>query len=70
MPFYIAHISGRSAGKRARVDQDVFETFEAAESMARARWPEEAYFVIEAESEAAAARQALEESQSLDDLAP
>jgi hypothetical protein len=70
MPFYIAHVSGRSAGKRARVDPDSFETYEMAEAMARARWPEAAYFIVEADDELAAGRQAFGESRSLDELAP
>ena len=70
MPFYIVHISGRAAGKRARVDPEGFETYQLAESTARARWPEQAYFVIEADEETAAARRAIRESGCLDDWAP
>jgi len=70
MAFFIVHVSGRSKAKRARVDPDAFETYETAESVARARWPEESYFVVEAGDEGAADRQAMLESLSLDDLAP
>jgi hypothetical protein len=70
MPFYIVHLSGRSAGKRARTDPDQFETYEMAESMARARWPEESYFVVEAADELSAGQQAIRESGPLDNWAP
>ena len=70
MPFFIVHISGRSAGKRARADPDAFASYEMAESMARARWPEQSYFVVEADDETAAGQQAIRESQPLDIWAP
>lgn len=70
MPFYIVHVSGRSAGKRAGVDPDAFDTYEAAESTARARWPGKDYFVVEAHDEAAAGRRAIEDSRGLDGWTP
>ena len=70
MPFYIVHVSGRSANKRASVDPDAFDTYEGAESTARARWPGRDYFVVEADDEAAAGRRALDESGPLDDWTP
>ena len=69
MPFYIVHVSGRSTGKRARVDPDAFDTYEIAESMARARWPGQDYFVVEADDGAGAGRQAIGNSRPLDDWA-
>ena len=66
MPFYIVHVSGPAAHKRSRVDPDPFDTYGSAESMARARWPEQDYFVVEADDEAAAGRRALEDSRPLD----
>ncbi len=66
MPFYIVHVSGSSTDKRTRVDPDTFDTYESAESVARARWPEQDYFVVEADDEAAAGRRALDDSRALD----
>ena len=70
MAFYIGHVSGRSKAKRARVDPDAFETYEMAESMARARWPGQSYFIVEADDEMAAGRQAIRESEPLDERIP
>src|SRR5207248_3545116 len=36
VPFFIVHVSGRSASTRARADPDAFASYEMAESMARA----------------------------------
>ena len=70
MPFYIVHVSGRSADKRSRVDPDAFGTYEMAESAARARWPEQSYFVVEADDERGARLRAVRDSRPLDDMAP
>ena len=70
MPFYIARVSGRSSQKRVAVDEEAFETSGVAETMARARWPEGAYFIVEAEDALAAGRRAVGESRPLDGLAP
>ena len=70
MPFYIVHVSGRAADKRTRVNPDAFDTHEGAESTARARWSGRDYFVVEADDEAAAGRQAVDDSRGLDDWAP
>jgi hypothetical protein len=70
MPFYIVHVSGRPSGKRARVDPDAFDGYEAAESTARARWPGQDYFIVEAEDRDAAGRRAIDDSRPLDSWAP
>ena len=70
MPFFIVHVSGQSKAKRAKADPDAFDTYEMAESMARARWPGESYFIVEAEDEMAAGRQAIRESRPLDEGVP
>ena len=70
MPFYIVHVSGRSADKRTRADPDAFDTHEAAESTARARWPGQDYFVVEADDEPGARRRALDDSVPLDNWTP
>jgi hypothetical protein len=70
MPFYIVHVSGPSAAKRARVDPDPFDTYEFAEEAARARWPGQDYFVVEADDEPSAGRRALDDSRPLDNWTP
>ena len=70
MPFYIVHVSGPSADKRTSIDPDTFDTYEIAESTARARWPGQDYFVVEAADEPSAARRALDDSRPLDNWTP
>jgi hypothetical protein len=71
--FFIAYVSGRSgrgrasSRKRASLDSDKFETYEAAEEVAKARWPDGGYFIIEARDARSAEAQAIEESLGLDD---
>jgi hypothetical protein len=66
MPFYIVHVSGPAARKRAIADRRGFETPGAAEEVARQRWPEGGYFIVEAEDEDSAGGRAIEESRALD----
>jgi hypothetical protein len=72
--FFIAYVSGRSgrgrasSRKRASLDEDQFETYEAAEEVARARWPEGGYFIIEARDARSAEARAIEDSVRLDDM--
>lgn len=74
MPFFIAYVSGQTAAtrassrKRASLDADAFETYQEAEAVARGRWPDGAYFIIEATSEREAEAQAIAESVRLDEL--
>jgi hypothetical protein len=70
MPFYIVHVSGPPTDKRARVDPDAFDSYAAAESTARARWPGRDYFVVEANDAAAAGHHAISDSRGLDSWAP
>ena len=66
MPFYIVHVSGPAARKRAIADRRGFETPTAAEEVAKPRWPDGDYFIVEAEDEQAAERRAIRESRGLD----
>ncbi len=70
MPFYMVRIFGRLGGKRASVEPETFDTYDAAAAVAQARWPEEAHFIVEADDEVAAGRAAIRESQCLDELTP
>ena len=69
MPFYIVHVCGRAAGRRASVDPEAFERAELAEAMARARCPEQPCLVVEAEDPPSAVGRAIGASRALDDLA-
>ena len=66
MPFYIVHVSGRAKRKRAIADGRGFETSGAAEEVAKQRWRDGDYFIVEAEDEQAAERQAILASKGLD----
>ena len=66
MPFFIAHVSGPPSSKRVLTDPGGFETPEAAEQVAQRRWPDGGYFIVEAEDEHSAGRQAINESRALD----
>ena len=66
MPFYIVYVSGLRAAKRAVTDRGSFETPGAAEEVAKQRWPEGGYFIVEAEDEDSAGGRAIEESRALD----
>ena len=78
MPFFIAYVSGQSlekrvsrrgsSRKRASIDSDKFDSYEAAETVARARWPDGGYFIIEARDARGAESSAVEESLGLDDV--
>ena len=66
MPFYIVHVSGPPKSKRAVADNTGFETPAAAEEVAKQRWPDGGYFVVEATDEGTAESRAIEESRALD----
>lgn len=66
MPFYIVHVSGRAKRKRAIADGRGFETPGSAEEVAKQRWRDGDYFIVEAEDEHEAERQAIRASRGLD----
>ena len=66
MPFYIVHVSGRAKRKRAIADGRGFETSGAAEEVAKQRWRDGDYFIVEAEDEREAERRAIRASRGLD----
>ena len=68
MPFYVVRVSGQLGQKRVSVAPDEFETADLAEAVALTRWPEDPYFVVEADDRDSAAARAIAESRALDDL--
>jgi hypothetical protein len=66
VPFFIAHVSGSPRSKRVSTDAGGFATPEAAEEVAKQRWSNGDYFIVEAEDEHQAGLRAINESRALD----
>ena len=66
MPFVIAHVSGPRSSKRVLTDSGGFETAHDAEDAAKSRWPNDDYFIVEADDAGQAGSAAIAKSRPLD----